>query len=103
MDHGCGLALADWGIAIELGKANEFEIHGYRVYKPVSARVMLNLYLHLLPTTGTIYYPYPLPAGAINSRAHNYTYIHTYTYTYKIYVHTYNTSTHTSTWVHGHG
>jgi hypothetical protein len=93
---------------------NGFKTRGYRDYKPVPARLMLNPYPHPLPATGSVCYPNPLPAGLWHPRAqypqvvilyiyiyihiHIYIYIHTYTYIYidtyiyiyiHIYIHTY--------------
>jgi hypothetical protein len=47
---------------------NEFKTHGYRDYKPVPARLMLNMYP--LPATGSVCYPNPLPAGLWHPRVH---------------------------------
>jgi hypothetical protein len=87
---------------------NGFKTRGYRDYKPVPARLMLNSYPHPLPTTGSVCYPNPLPAGLWHPRVHPraqysqviilyiyihiyiYIYIHIYTYIYTyIYIHTY--------------
>jgi hypothetical protein len=38
-----------------------FQSRRYRDYKPVPERLMLNLYSHLLPVTGSVCYPNPLP------------------------------------------
>jgi hypothetical protein len=49
---------------------NGFKIRGYKDYKPVSARLMLNLYLHLLPATSSVCYLNPLPTGLWHPRVH---------------------------------
>jgi hypothetical protein len=49
---------------------NGFKTRGYRDYKPVPARLMLNPYLHPLPATGSVCYPNPLPAGLWHPRVH---------------------------------
>jgi hypothetical protein len=73
---------------------NGFKIRGYRDYKSVPVRLMLNSYPHPLPTTGSVCYPNPLSTGLwhsthklsyyINIYTHTYTYIYIY-----IYIHTY--------------
>jgi hypothetical protein len=40
---------------------NRFKTRGYRDYKPVPVRLMLNPYPHPLPATGSVCYPNPLP------------------------------------------
>jgi hypothetical protein len=47
---------------------NGFKTRGYRDYKPVPARLMLNPYPHPLPATGSVCYPNPLPAGLWHPR-----------------------------------
>jgi hypothetical protein len=71
---------------------NGFKTRGYRDYKPVPARLMLNPYPHPLPATSSVCYPNPLPAGLWHPRVHPraqypqvvilYIYIHTYIYTH---------------------
>jgi hypothetical protein len=79
---------------IEARDGNGFKTRGYRDYKPVPARLMLNPYPHPLPATGSVCYPNSLPAGLWHPRAKYpqvvilYIYIHIHIYTY-IYIHTY--------------
>jgi hypothetical protein len=83
---------------------NGFKTRGYRDYKPVPARLMINPYPHPLPATGSVCYPNPLPAGLWHPRVHPraqypqvvilfiYIHIHTYIYIYihiHIYIYTY--------------
>jgi hypothetical protein len=42
---------------------NGFKTRGYRDYKLVPARLMLNSYPQPLPATGSVCYPNPLPMG----------------------------------------
>jgi hypothetical protein len=49
---------------------NGFKTRGYGDYKLVPARLMLNLYLHPLPATGSVCYPNPLPAGLWHPQVH---------------------------------
>jgi hypothetical protein len=50
---------------------NGFKTRGYRDYKPVPVRLMLNPYPHPhpLPATGSVCYPNPLPAGLWHPQA----------------------------------
>jgi hypothetical protein len=60
---GADLFLAPMAISCRDG--NGFKTRGYRDYKPVPARLMLNPYPypHPLPATGSVCYPNSLPAG----------------------------------------
>jgi hypothetical protein len=49
---------------------NGFKTRGYRDYKPVPVRLMLNPYPHTLPASGNVCYPNPLPAGLWHPRVH---------------------------------
>jgi hypothetical protein len=54
-----------WRLSVATRDGNRFKTRGYRDYKPIPTRLMLNPYPHPLPTTGSVCYPNPLPRGFI--------------------------------------